>query len=721
VRDGGLEVRDGGPAVLSEPSAAGETLAAARETLAATVEALLAERVEGVEGGFWEGRLSTSALSTATAVVALGLAARAGRGSGRLGPLVDGGIGWLIGHQNDDGGWGDTPDSPSNISTTILCWAALGIDGGAAARAEAIAGDRIGSGDPISSSDRTGPVDHGVGSEGRVGVADHRAGDPAAAVARAVAWLRREAGELTPERLGRAIEARYGSDRTFSVPILTLCALSGRFGDGPRAWRAVPTVPFELAACPRKLFEWVGLPMVSYALPALIATGQAIHHHRPTRNPVARLARDLLRSRTLRILDAVQPPSGGFIEAIPLTSFVVMSLVGSGQANHPVVDRGLDFLCRSVRDDGSWPIDSNLATWATTLSINALAAASELDRLDEAEVEKLRRWLLDQQYRDVHPYTNAPPGGWAWTPLSGGVPDADDTPGALLALANLAGARGDEAPLRAATAAVTWLLDIQNRDGGIPTFCRGWSKLPFDRSSPDLTAHALRAWGAWREALPPALGRRIQRAVPEATRYLVASQRADGAWVPLWFGNQAQAEQENPVYGTSRVLRAHRFAGGPPSLWSAWASAERRAVDWLLAAQQPDGGFGADGSVAATIEETALAVEALSEIALSLPPRRAGGSDPNAPLSGPAAAAANGEELNRERILAAIARGSSWLIEATERGRRFPAAPIGLYFAKLWYSERLYPLIFTASALGLATRASGPGAGEPAPKAPAHG
>ena len=49
-------------------------------------------------------------------------------------------------------------------------------------------------------------------------------------------------------------------------------------------------------------------------------------------------------------------------------------------------------------------------------------------------------WLLGQQYRDVHPYTNADPGGWAWTDLSGGVPDADDTPGAVLAFARGAGA-----------------------------------------------------------------------------------------------------------------------------------------------------------------------------------------------------------------------------------------------------------------------------------------
>jgi squalene-hopene/tetraprenyl-beta-curcumene cyclase len=38
-------------------------------------------------------------------------------------------------------------------------------------------------------------------------------------------------------------------------------------------------------------------------------------------------------------------------------------------------------------------------------------------------------------------------------------------------------------------------------------------------------------------------------------------------------------------------------------------------------------------------------------------------------------------------------------MSATEDGRYFPAAPVGLYFARLWYSEELYPLIFAAGAL----------------------
>ena len=63
--------------------------------------------------------------------------------------------------------------------------------------------------------------------------------------------------------------------------------------------------------------------------------------------------------------------------------------------------------------------------------------------------------------------------------------------GALLALRALGDADG--ASRRAALSGARWLRSLQNRDGGIPTFCRGWGQLPFDQSTSDLTAHALRA------------------------------------------------------------------------------------------------------------------------------------------------------------------------------------------------------------------------------------
>ena len=45
-------------------------------------------------------------------------------------------------------------------------------------------------------------------------------------------------------------------------------------------------------------------------------------------------------------------------------------------------------------------------------------------------------------------------------------------------------------------------------------------------------------------------------------------------------------------------------------------------------------------------------------------------------------------------------KGANCLIEKVESGEWRNPSPIGFYFAKLWYYERLYPLIFATSALG---------------------
>lgn len=621
-----------------------------------TVERLLAELGSA---GHWRGRLSSSALSTATAICALELVRRADAPSEKeLATAVNGGALWLARYRNRDGGWGDTTDSPSNVSTTILVWAALGL---VDARDEA--------------------------------PSDAKATEVAEAREAASAWLRREAGELTAANLARVLLERYGDDRTFSVPILTLCALAGRFGSGPQAWEEIPPMPFEVAALPRASFRLVGLPMVSYALPALIAMGQARHHNGPPPGPIARAARAATRRRTLAVLRAIQPDNGGFLEATPLTSFVTMSLVSLGSAalgtdGREVVARGVGFLLRSRRDDGSWPIDTDLATWVSTQAIDALATSGRLTvatepdptanrapaaSLDAPSLGTLGRWLLDQQYRDAHPYTGAPPGGWAWTDLPGGVPDADDTAGALVALRHLldAGAVEPSEARSAARAGVEWLLGLQNRDGGIPTFCRGWGKLPFDRSGADLTAHALRAWRSWRSDLDGRLGRRVDLAVAEALHFLVRAQRADGAWVPLWFGNQAEPRQENPLYGTARVLQAVGVEPAQRNLADNWQAARARAVAWLLAAEHAGGGWGAAAGIAPTVEETGLAVLALATYVRA-------------------------DEAGAAATRGAVERGRSWL--ARHSSDDIQPAPIGLYFAKLWYSERLYPLIFATAA-----------------------
>jgi squalene-hopene/tetraprenyl-beta-curcumene cyclase len=551
-------------------------------------DALLAERAPG---GYWVGELSTSALSTAVAVCALSLVQKAGRGSFQA--LINGGLSWLAGHQNADGGWGDTVKSFSNISTTLLGRSAFHIAGQAERYPDALA--------------------------------------------RSKAWLDARYG-TTPAQVAEAVRRRYGTDRTFSVPILMTCALAGL-----APWREVTSLPFELACFPQPWYRFLGLPVVSYALPALIAIGQAVFHHRPPWDPFRRALRLLAIRPSLRVLDSIQPPNGGFLEAAPLTGFVTMGLASTGKADHVVVQRAVSFLVNGVRPDGSWPIDTNLSTWVTTLSVNALAAAKDLSALDRQEA--LRAWLIGQQYTERHPFTGAAPGAWAWTPLPGGVPDADDTPGAILALTNLqaGGWRGEQAR--------GWLGNLQNSDGGMPTFCRGWTKMPFDRSGSDLTAHALRAWHAL--GIPPNQA---------ALAYLAREQRPDGSWLPLWFGNQHAPDDVNPTYGTSRVLAAYRDLG------LLHAEEAQRGLAFLASIQNADGGWGGAAGCPSSTEETALALDVLIG---------------QAPAT-------------------IVDRGLTWLVKAVESERWREPSPIGFYFAKLWYFEKLYPLIWAVMALGRA-------------------
>src|SRR6185436_10277640 len=223
------------------------------------IERLLAARNAA---GHWEGERSSSALSTATASFALDLATRPVPRDIRDRRLAARARAWLSAHQNSDGGFGDTPASPSNLATTALAWAVLGQD---------------------ASAWDAGPM------------------------RRAEARLFAFTGSLEPAALTRALLRAYGDDRTFSVPILVICALAGRLGEGREAWARLPVIPFELAALPHGFFRLLGLPMVSYALPALIASGQVQHAQCPRRNPLTRFARNLARERTLRTLARIQP------------------------------------------------------------------------------------------------------------------------------------------------------------------------------------------------------------------------------------------------------------------------------------------------------------------------------------------------------------------------------------------------------------------------------
>ncbi len=562
--------------------------------------------------GLWRGRLSSSAVSTGVAAFALETAVlHKNRFAQEEKDLVDAAVKWLADHQNKDGGWGDTPDSPSNLSATLLARGALRCRKESSEANNAL----------LCSSD----------------------------------WLTRNINGCSPSAIRNGVLEFYGKDRTFSAPILTMCALSGQLGDNGSQWSNIPQLPFELAALPQRLFNWLRLPVVSYAIPALIAVGLVRFRNAGKGFWPLSFMRRLVTPLVMRKLSGMQPENGGFLEAAPLTGFVAMCLASAGFANHPAVSKGLQFLTATIREDGSWPIDTDLSLWLTTLSVKALDIDGDMTTDERA---KLANLIKQHQTARIHPFTLARPGGWAWTDRPGGVPDADDTAGALVALAILQPDNYDSK----VCAGLEWLLRIQNRDGGIPTFCRGWGLLPFDQSCPDISAHALRALLCWQDSVSPHMRERIRRAVSRIETYLLKSQRQFGSWRPLWFGDQHHPKQLNPVYGTAMVLKALKTCPEKsPEMISS-------AIDFLLSAQNLDGGWGGAGKLPSNLECTGVAVDALS-----------------------------GFPDTEEQVL----NGAVYIAEkitATADSMPEPS-PVGLYFASLWYEERLYPLLFTLPAL----------------------
>ena len=84
--------------------------------------------------------------------------------------------------------------------------------------------------------------------------------------------------------------------------------------------------------------------------------------------------------------------------------------------------------------------------------------------------------------------------------------------------------------------------------------------------------------------------------------------------------------------------------------------------------QNSDGGWGGASNTPSTVEETALSLDVLVRIF--------GADHP------------------------VIQRGYQFLLQQIEAGTWTEPSPIGFYFAKLWYFETLYPLVYVTTAIG---------------------
>jgi len=399
----------------------------------------------------------------------------------------------------------------------------------------------------------------------------------------------------------------------------------------------------------------------------LVAVGIVIFKKKKS-NLFWRIIRRFSIKKAINILHRMLPESGGYLEAIPLTAFVSLSLINSGFAETEVVKKGIGFLKKTQRPDGGWPIDVDLSTWVTSLSVKAYR--SNLNGfLTSDQQDNIAGHLKLIQNAGIHLFNGTGPGGWGWTNYSGSVPDGDDTPGVILALLKL---QPKDKVIKEVLAGVKWLQQLQNSDGGFPTFSRGWGKLPFDQSCSDLTGHCLLAVSTILETYKNELQNKelqgLGKIFNNALRYLEKNQWETGSWLPLWFGNQLTENHTNPVYGTAKVVTYLKDA----ALHNYHSETTRATLqkliqngnDYLISVQNEDGSWGGGKSVSGSMEETALAVSAL----------------------------ASPENMK------VCKAGLDWLDEFYLKNG-FKPAPIGLYFASLWYDEKMYPVTAYLDAL----------------------
>jgi squalene-hopene/tetraprenyl-beta-curcumene cyclase len=224
--------------------------------------------------------------------------------------------------------------------------------------------------------------------------------------------------------------------------------------------------------------------------------------------------------------------------------------------------------------------------WDTALACHALMEVGDA-RLDPA-IRHALDWLEAKQVLEhagdwVATRPGVRPGGWAFQYENPYYPDLDDTAAVALALDRFDSARYRQAIDRAAE----WVVGMQSRNGGWGSFDADnthyyLNHIPFadhgallDPPTADVSARCL----GFLAQIGYASDHPARSAVIE---YLRREQEPDGSWFGRWGTNY--------IYGTWSVLAALNAAGTDPA-----SSIVRRAVDWLLARQHGDGGWGEGG------------------------------------------------------------------------------------------------------------------------------
>jgi len=231
--------------------------------------------------------------------------------------------------------------------------------------------------------------------------------------------------------------------------------------------------------------------------------------------------------------------------------------------------------------------------WDTVLACQALQEVS--DNQARAAVRRGLNWLKERQVCDTigdwaEQRPQVRPGGWAFQYANPHYPDLDDTAVVVMAMDRFArhqANRGESDFGEAVARGREWVMGLQSANGGWGAFdvdntSEYLNHIPFadhgallDPPTADVTARCVSMIAQLGNAGDgPALARALE--------FLRRTQEDNGSWYGRWGMNY--------VYGTWSVLCALNAAGISPQ-----SPMVRRAVAWLVAAQNDDGGWGETG------------------------------------------------------------------------------------------------------------------------------